>query len=45
MCVLFTALLGAILALKDGVNLSPICGDEINSFGIDIVHSECMWVF
>ena len=29
MCVLFTAPLGAILA--------PICGDEINSFGIDIV--------
>ena len=40
MCVLFTAPLGAILAPKDGVNLAPICGDEINSFGIDIVHSE-----
>ena len=45
MCVLFTAPLGAILAPKDGVNLAPICGDEINSFGIDIVHSECVWVF
>ena len=45
MCVLFTAPLGAILAPKDGVNLAPICGDEINSFGIDIFHSECVWVF
>ena len=45
MCVLFTAPLGAILAPNDGVNLAPICGDEINSFGIDIVHSECVWVF
>ena len=44
MCVLFTAPLGAILAPKDGVNLAPICGDEINSFGIDIFHSECVCV-
>ena len=43
MCDLFTVPLGAILAPKDGVHLAPICGDEINSFGIDIVHSE--WVF
>ena len=45
MSVLFTAPLGAILAPKDGVNLAPICGDQIDSFGIDIVHSECVWVF
>ena len=42
MCVLFTVPLGAILALKDGVNLATVCGDEINSFDIDIVHSECV---
>ena len=45
MCVLFTAPLGAILAPKDGVNLATICVDEINSFGIDIFHSECVWGF
>ena len=45
MCVLFTAPLGAILAPKDGVNLAPISGDEINSFGIDIVHSESCGFF
>ena len=44
MCLLFTAPLGAILVPKDGVNLAPICGDEIKSFSVDIVHSVCVCV-